>query len=143
MYKGCQIRALIKDYLDEDKKETVTVPIGQPVGTYSVQPTVLSSLHHQQSIKYATSNVSGATNVGASWFAVATKRNIKVGKHGSNGVVTDNSATNVTNVTNREISSRKVSVDLSTRKRKLNSIVEKIGNKNKESNIVGIPISIG
>ena len=134
--------------MDEDKKETVTVPIGQPVGTYSVQPTVLSSLHHQQSntIKYATSNVTsvgGTTNVGASWFAVATKRNIKVGKHGSNGVVTDNSATNVTNVTNREISSRKVSVDLSTRKRKLNSIVEKIGNKNKESNIVGIPISIG
>ena len=131
--------------MDEDKKETVTVPIGQPVGTYSVQPTVLSSIHHPQSIKYATSNVAsvgGTTSVGASWFAVATKRNIKVGKNGSNGVVTDN-ATNVTNVTNHEISSRKVSVDLSTRKRKLNSIVEKIGNKNKESNIVGIPISIG
>ena len=130
--------------MDEDKKETVTVPIGQPVGTYSIQPTVLStSLHHQQSIKYATPNVTtgvgGTTSVGGSWFAVATKRNLKVGKHGSHGAVTEN----VTNVTNREISTRKGSVDLSIRKRKLNSIVEKIGNKNKESNIVGIPISIG
>ena len=138
--------------MDEDKKETVTVPIGQPVG-YSVQPTVISSLHPQPqpTIKYTTSNVGGVTSgttVGASnWFAVATKRNtIKVGKHGSNSIVTNNA---VTNVTNREVlpvsstSSRKVSVDLSIRKRKLNSIVEKIGNKNKEANIVGIPISIG
>ena len=137
--------------MDEDKKETVTVPIGQPVG-YSVQPTVISNLHPQpqSTIKYTTSSgvTSTGTTVGASnWFAVATKRNtIKVGKHGSNSIVTNNA---VTNVTNREpvnsTSSRKssVSVDLSIRKRKLNSIVEKIGNKNKESNIVGIPISIG
>ena len=122
---------------DDNKKETITVPVA---GHYStvVQPTVISNV---RPFRHNTS-----LGVSPSWFAVATKRNLtqlknepSVNENGGTDKLTHNCESSLA----RKSSLNSTSDDHSTRKRKLNSIVEKIGNKQKESNIVGIPISIG